>query len=134
MAAQRGKDVLLQIGSGAGFQTVGGVRTSSLSLNAQVIDATHQGSEGWRELIAGAGVRRAAITGAGVFVDDAAAETVRAAFFAGEIKTWRVTIPDFGVVEGRFQIAALDYGGDYDEEATMSLSLASAGALSFSAL
>ena len=135
MAAQRGKDVVLQIsGDGSSFDTVGGIRTSALSLNARTIDATHAASpDGWRELISG-GVRQASITGAGVFVDDAAAERTRAAFFDGVFRTWRITIPDFGVVEGLFQIVSLDFGGDYDEEATMSISLASAGALTFSAL
>lgn len=136
MVAQRGKDVLLQMQvAGGGFTTVGGVRTSALSLNAATVDATNQASpDGWRELLGGAGVRQASITGSGVFVDDAAAEAVRAAFFAGGADVWRVVLPDFGVVEGAFVVVALDYGGDYNEEATMAISLASAGALTFSAL
>ena len=136
MAAQRGKDVLLQIEApGGGFQTVGGVRTTALSLNARAVDATHATSpDGWRELLGGAGVRQASVTGAGVFVDDAAAEAARASFFAGELLLWRIVIPDFGRIEGPFQIASLDFGGDYDEEATMAISLASAGALSFTPL
>ncbi|MEL6364675.1 MAG: phage major tail protein, TP901-1 family [Pseudomonadota bacterium] len=135
MAAQRGKDVLLQMQvSGGGFETVGGVRTTALSLNARTVDATNASSpDGWRELIGGAGVRQAAVTGAGVFVDDAAAEAVRAAFFAGSVDAWRIVLPDFGIIEGPFQVAALDYGGEYAGEATMSISLASAGRLVFSA-
>jgi predicted secreted protein len=37
-------------------------------------------------------------------------------------------------MEGPFQIAAIDYAGTFDGEATFEVSLASAGALAFSPL
>ena len=43
-------------------------------------------------------------------------------------------IPDFGVVEGPFQVTALDYAGTHNGEATYEMALASAGQLTFSAL
>lgn len=135
MSAQRGKDVLIKIGDGGApetFTAVGGLRARTLSLNAQSVDVTHSESpSGWRELLAGAGVRQASIAGAGVFLSDAAAETVRAAFFVGEVKNWQAVIPGFGDVVGPFLIANLDYAGDHDGEATMSLALESAGELTF---
>ena len=138
MSAQRGKDLLLKIGDGASpevFNAIGGLRTRTLSLNAETVDITHsQSSGGWRELLAGAGVRDASVAGAGVFLNDAAAETVRVAFFSGEIKNWQIIIPGFGTIEGAFQIANLDYAGEYAGEATMSLALQSAGALTFTAV
>ncbi len=138
MTPHPGKDILLKIGDGGApqmFSTVAGLRTKSLSLNAETVDVTHAESEGrWRELLAGAGVRAASVAGAGVFLNDGAAETVRALFFAGAIRQWRVVIPGFGEIEGAFQIANLDYAGDHDGEATFSLSLASAGALTFTPL
>lgn len=135
MSAQRGKDLLLKIGDGAPseiFTTIGGLRTRSLSLNAQSIDITHSESVGgWRELLAGAAVRQASLAGAGVFLNDSAAETVRAAFFAGTVQNWQIIVPGFGDITGAFQIANLDYAGDHDGEATVSLALESAGALVF---
>jgi len=138
MSAQKGKDVLLQIGDGGSpesFTTVGGLRSKSIALNAEPVDVTHAESVGaWRELLAGAGVRAVSVTGAGVFRDDAAGEAVRAAFFAHAVDTWRLTVPDFGVLEGPFQIVNLDYAGEYDGEATQSLTLESAGAVTFTAI
>jgi len=135
MSAQRGKDLLLKIGDGGApeaFSAIGGLRAKTLSLNAQTVDITHANSVGgWRELLSGAGVRQASIAGAGVFLDDAAAEDVRAAFFNGDIKNWQVIVPGFGEIAGAFQITNLDYAGDHDGEATMSLALDSAGALVF---
>src|SRR5688572_8961035 len=134
MPAQRGKDLLLKIdatGSG-GFITVAGLRTRSLAFNAATVDVTHTESAGeWRELLAGAGIRTARLAGSGIFKDAASDETVRAAFFAGAIGDWQVVIPDFGTVEGAFQITALEYSGGHDNELTFELAMESAGALSF---
>ena len=137
MPAQKGKDLLLKIGDGGApeiFTTIGGLRTRTLSLNARTVDVTHANSSGgWRELLADAGAKQASVSGAGVFLDEAAAETVRDAFFNSVIGTWQVIIPGFGTIEGPFQIGNLDYAGDFDAEATVSLALESAGALVFTA-
>lgn len=43
-------------------------------------------------------------------------------------------VPDFGVLEGPFLVATLEYAGEHEGEATFALSLASAGAIEFSAI
>ncbi len=133
MSAQRGKDILLKIEDGGGnFSSVAGLRTRTMSLNAATVDITHaQSAGGWRELLADAGARQASVSGAGVFISGAAAETIRAAFFAGDIRRWEIVVPGLGRLKGPFQIANLDYAGDHDGEATMALALESAGALVF---
>ena len=137
MAAQRGKDLLVKLdmtGSG-GFETVAGLRATRISFNAETVDVTTLESAGrWRELLAGAGVRSAAISGSGVFRDAATDERARAIFFAGEIPAFQVIIPDFGVIEGPFQITSIEYSGSHDGEAVYELALGSAGAVSFAAL
>ena len=135
MAAQKGRALLLKVdSSGSGsFATVAGLRSKSIALNAATIDVTNADSpDAWRELIEG-GIRTARIQGAGVFKDQAADETVRGLFFAGTIRDWQVVIPDFGTIQGAFQISGLDYAGEYNGEATYTLTLESAGALSFTA-
>ena len=138
MAAQKGKDILLKIGDGAGpevFTTVAGLRARTISLNARSVDATDSDSAGrWRELLAGAGVKQASVSGAGVFRDAASDALIRAAFFAQSADNWQLVVPDFGTLEGPFLVAALEYAGDHAGEATFALNLASAGELSFEAL
>lgn len=105
MAAQKGKDLLLKIdGAGTGtFTTVAGLRSRVLAFNTETVDITHQESAGaWRELLEGAGVRSARVTGSGIFKDAASDEMLRAAFFAGSIRSWQIVIPDFGTVQGAF--------------------------------
>jgi TP901-1 family phage major tail protein len=137
MTAQRGKDLLIKIGDGAdpeSFTTVAGLRATTLAFNAQTVDVTNSDSaDMWRELLA-AGVKSATVSGAGVFKDAASDAAVRAAFFAQTLADWQIVIPGFGTVAGPFQITALQYDGPYDGEVKMSLSLASAGAVTFAAL
>lgn len=134
MSAQRGRDLLLKVdgdGSG-GFVAVAGLRTRKLSFSAGTVDVTDADSPGrWRELIEGAGIRKASISGTGLFRDADADATVRGLFFDGVLRDWQVIIPDFGAVAGPFQITALDYAGEYDGELTYEIALESAGALSF---
>lgn len=137
MAAQKGKDLLLKVDSdGAGtFATVAGLRTRSINFNAETVDVTHAESAGqWRELLAGAGARHARLSGAGIFKDAASDALIRDYVFNGTIRAWQVVIPDFGTVEGPFQITALDFSGRHDGEVTFDVTLESAGALAFTAI
>jgi len=137
MAAQSGSNMLLkldQTGSGS-FLTVAGLRTRALAFNAASVDTTDQESAGrWRELLAGGGVKRASVSGSGVFKDAASDAQIRSLFFAGTIRDWQLILPDFGTVTGPFQIVALEFAGDHAGEVTFDLALESAGAISFAAL
>ncbi|GAA6192292.1 phage major tail protein, TP901-1 family [Phaeobacter gallaeciensis] len=137
MGAQNGKDLLVKVdmnGSGL-FETIAGLRATRVSFNAESVDVTSLESQGgWRELLSGAGVKSAAISGSGVFKDAGTDERARQLFFDGETPAFQVIIPDFGTIEGPFQVTAIEYAGSHNGEATYELSLASAGALTFTAL
>lgn len=136
MPAQKGKDLLLKMAdSGGQFVAVAGLRARRIALDAQTVDVTHAESAGrWRELLSGAGVRRASVTGSGVFVDAASDALLRQSFFDGTIGVFQIIVPDFGRIEGPFQIAGLDWRGDHAGEVTFDMTLESAGALTFTAI
>jgi len=138
MTVQSGRDILIRIGDGGDppvFTAAAGLRLKTISLNARLIDVTHADSVGgWRELLDGAGLKTCAVSGSGVFVDAAADARIRQAFFDRSCDNWQLVIPDFGTLTGAFQVAALDYAGRHDGEASWSMSLASAGPLVFEAL
>lgn len=137
MAVQNGKDLLIKIdlSDDGSFQTVAGLRATRISFNAESVDATSLDSAGgWRELLGCAGVKSAAISGSGVFRDEASDGRARQIFFDGETPDFQVVIPDFGIIEGAFQVTSIEYAGSHDGEATYELSLASAGQLTFTAL
>ncbi|MCA8882326.1 MAG: phage major tail protein, TP901-1 family [Rhodobacteraceae bacterium] len=137
MSVQSGKDLLIKIDlDGTGnFQTMAGLRASRIGFNAESVDVTSLDSTGgWRELLAGAGMRSASVSGSGVFRDDTTDMRAKDVFFNGQVPMFQVIIPDFGIVEGAFQITSLEYSGNHDGEATYEMTLASAGALSFTGI
>lgn len=137
MGVQNGKDLLVKvdlIGDNQ-FVTVAGLRATRITFNAETVDVTSLESQGgWRELLAGAGVRSALISGSGVFRDANTDERARQIFFDGEMPNFQIVIPSFGIVQGPFQITSIEYAGNHNGEATYELSLASAGVLTFTAL
>lgn len=137
MAVQNGKDLLIKvdlIGDGQ-FVTVAGLRATRIAFNAETVDVTSLDSAGgWRELLAGAGVKSASISGAGVFRDANTDERARQIFFDAEMPDFQVVIPSFGIVEGPFQITSIEYSGNLNGEATYEMTFASAGLLTFTAI
>ncbi len=137
MVAQSGKDLLVKIDmDGAGtFVTLAGLRASRISFNTETVDVTSlESSGGWRELLSGGGVKTAQISGSGVFVDAVTDARAQQVFFDGLVLDYQVIIPDFGTIQGAFQMTSVEYAGNYDGEATYEIALASAGALTFTAL
>ena len=134
MAAQKGKDLLIKIADGEGFTTVAGLRSRRIAFNAETVDITHaESADRWRELLDGAGVKRASLAGRGLFRDASTDELMRQTFFDGAVKNFQVVIPDFGTIQGAFQITSLEFAGEHNGEVTYNLALDSAGALTFTA-
>jgi TP901-1 family phage major tail protein len=138
MVAQAGRDVLLKISDNAttpAFISVAGLRARTIALAAKAIDGTAADSPGaWRELIPGAGLKEVTVSGSGVFRDAASDGLIRASFFNQDKRNWQLILPDFGTLTGPFLISALEYGGTHDGEATFSITLSSAGEISFGVL
>jgi TP901-1 family phage major tail protein len=134
MVAQKGKDLLLKLDSDGGgtFVTVAGLRSKRIAFNSETVDITDADSAGrWRELLAGSGVQRAAVSGSGIFKDAQSDAVIRSRFFAGEISNWQLAVPHFGTVSGPFQITSLEYTGAHDGEVTFEMALESAGSIDF---
>ena len=136
MSAQKGKDLLVKISDGAGgFTTVAGLRTRRLAFNAETVDITHaESANRWRELLDGAGVKRASVSGRGLFTDAATDASMRQTFFDGTVIDYQIVVPDFGTVQGPFQIANLEFAGEHNGEVTYDVAFESAGELTFAAM
>lgn len=138
MAGQRGRDILIKISDGnvpEAFITLAGIRSTEFDLNATSVDGTAADSiEGWRELIAGAGIKTVRVRGRGVFKDAASDDRMRDVFFAGSIERWQHIVPGMGSMTGPFHIREIKWNGAHDGEAGFSIDLESAGAIRFEAL
>ena len=146
MAAQKGLDVLMKIDISGTKTTIGGLRSTSITLNEESVDITNKDSLGSRTLLAGAGVNSLSVSGSGVFTDSASEVAVRTAFQAQQntsdgssaqtaaFESFQFIIPNLGTYTGNFQITSLEYSGEYNGEATYSMSFESAGYITFAAV
>ena len=132
MAAQKGALVLIKVGNGGGpetFATVGGLRTTRLVLNNQLVDTTNKDSGGWRLLLAGAGIRSITLSGSGIFTDSASEETVRGYAFTNSINNYEFYFGGNDKISGAFQITSYERAGNHDGEETYAITFESAGAI-----
>ena len=130
MAVEKGSAFLLNVGDGAAmpaFATVAGLRTTQLSINGESVVVTNKDSDGWRQLLSGAGVRSVSVSGAGVFTGSAAETRIRGNALAGTIDDYRLAFEGGDTMTGRFLVARLDYAGDFNGERSYTLSLESSG-------
>ena len=127
MAVERGSGFLLKVADGASFVTVAGLRTTQMSINGEAVNVTHKGSGGWRELLAGAGVRSVSVQGAGVFTGSAAEGLVKGQALAADIADYELAFEGGERLRGRFLVTRLDYAGDYNGERGYTLALESSG-------
>ena len=133
MAAQRGKALLLKIDVSGTMTTVGGMRSTSMTLNDEAVDITNKDSGSFRELLPAGGIQSMTITASGVFTDSTAETTSRAAYGTSTFSSYNVIVPDLGTYAGTFMIASLEYAGEYNGEATYSVTLESSGSITFTA-
>ena len=133
MAAQRGKALLLKVDISGTMTTIGGMRATSMTLNDESVDITNKDSGSQRELLPAGGILSMSITASGVFTDSTAEQTLRSAYGTSTFKSYNVIVPDLGTYAGTFMIASLEYAGEYNGEATYSVTLESSGAVTFTA-
>jgi len=133
MAAQKGRSLLMKVGSGSPvtYATIGGMRSTSIAINDETVDVTNKDSGINRVLLANGGITSMAISGSGVFTDSASEALVQAAMGAGTFSAYQFLIPDFGTYTGSFQLVSLEYAGEYNGEVTYSFSFESSGAITF---
>jgi len=130
MTAQKGSAFLLKIGDGdepPAYQTVAGLRTTQMSINGDTVVVTHKGSDGWRELLSGAGTRSVSVSAAGIFLGSAAEASIRGHALAGTVDDYELSFEDGEKLRGLFLVQRLDYAGDFNGERNYTLQLESSG-------
>ena len=133
MAAQRGKALLLKIDISGTMTTIVGMRSTSMTLNDEAVDITNKDSGSFRELLPAGGIQSMTITASGVFTDSTAETTLRSVYGTSTFSSYNVIVPDLGTYAGTFMVASLEYSGEYNGEATYSVTLESSGSITFTA-
>lgn len=130
MPIERGSAFLLKVGDGASppvYATVAGLRTTQLSVNGDTVVVTNKGSDGWRELLSGAGVRSVSVSGAGVFTGSVAETRLKSNALSGVLDDYELSFESGDRMRGKFLVSRLDYAGDFNGERSYTLSLESSG-------
>ena len=134
MAAQKGSALLMKIGDAASpevFTTIGGMRSTSLSMNDEMVDITNKDSSNARTILAQGGVNSISVSGSGVFTDSVSETTLKGKFNVSALTNYQFIVPDFGTFTGLFMLTTLEYGGEYNGEVTYSFTFESSGAITF---
>ena len=131
MAVQKGALLLLKIDISGTYTTIGGLRSTSISMNDESVDVTNKDDGGDRVLLAQAGIRSFSVSGSGVFKDSTAETNLKSALGAASFTNFQIIVPDFGTFTGPFMVASLEYAGEYNGEVTYTTSLESAGSITF---
>ncbi len=135
--AEKGSAFLLRAGDGGSpetFTTIAGLRSTSFNINGESVDVTTKDSAGWRELLAGAGVTSMSIEGAGVFQDNSNLATMRSRAIARSIDNYEIVFESGDTYTGAFQVTSVQQEGQFNGEVTYSVSLASSGPVTFTAV
>lgn len=135
MSAAAGKDFLLQSGDGGSpeaFTTIGGLRSSAITINGENIDVTDQNSGQWQELLSGAGISKVSISGSGVFNNTANEQAAITHCINKTINNFQIIDGTGKAFKGGFKISKLERKGDYKGAQEYSMSLESSGVVSYS--
>lgn len=137
MTAQNGALVLIKIGDGAmteSFTTIGGLRTSSMVLNNQMLESTNVSTGQWKQLLNNSGIQSVSLSGSGLFTDSVAEDMMRQNALSSIIGNYRFYFANGDYMTGPFKVASYERSGNHNSEEIYSLILESAGTITFTAI
>lgn len=134
MSGNAGKDLLLKVedSPGAGtYTTLGGLRSKTFEMSATVIESTNHGSNQYKEILDGAGIRAFTMSGEGIYNSAATLTLVETACLDQTLTRFQIVDATSGgrTYTGLFKIASVSREASFDAEQTYSISLESSGSI-----
>lgn len=135
MAAQKGSALLLKATLSGSLTTLAGLRSTSMSINGEMVDVTTKdsnplvagGADKAREILEGGGIRSMSISASGVFTDSALENDIRISAQKGQIREYNLVFGDGDDITGNFLITSYERAGEFNGEETYSMTLESSG-------
>lgn len=135
MAKFKGREFRVSVRVSTGpdvFTVIGGIRSESLTINSETVDVTDKDGNGWRELLQGAGITSMSIKGSGVVSDNTVfTDHIMVAKMADTHLKIKLESGLGDIFTGVFAIPSVERGGEYNKEETFSISLESAGEITY---
>lgn len=139
MTAIHGALVVIKLGDGGDpeqFNALAGLKSKKLSVNNEAIDVTTQDSvDLWREYLARGGPKSVSLAGDGVFAAGVQQGTLLGIAMSGTdiVRSYQLVLPGFGTFEGPFLLESYEMNADTTDATQFSLTLNSAGQVTFTA-
>lgn len=135
MTVKKAELVLLKIGDGVSpqeqFSTLGGLRTTRMTVNRQVLTATDVTLQGWRGLLQGAGTAFVRLQGAGVCANSAAETTLRQQAMTNKAVNYEVYFGNGDKMSGAFMISHYERSGKVGDMESFAIILESVDAVEY---
>lgn len=110
------------------FETIGGLRSSTHAFASEAVDISSHGSNQWRQIKDGTGFRTVTFSGEGVYNNSTNFREMETSAYANELVCLAfVDVSGGRVYNGCFKIVSLENTGEYNGEATFSMSAESSG-------
>ena len=139
MAAGKGSSFLLKDNSTGTPATIGGLRSTSMTINGEAVDITTKDSNAFissgndkaRDLLQGGGIRSMTISASGVFTDSSTENILRGFAFDGAIQNYDLVFSDGSKIAGAFLITSYERAGEFNGEETYSVTLESSNTITY---
>lgn len=112
------------------YETIAGMKSTSMSINNEQVDVTDKGDVPWRQLLA-VGIRSMELSASGVFSSAYALNDIMTDVTSGAIQTFKVISGRGDSFLGSFLVSSCERSGEYNGAEQYSLSLASAAAIAY---
>lgn len=130
--ARTGRTLLIRDGLLATSPVIAAMRTTGFRIDGQTIEVTDKDSpSAHRELLGGAGISSMSITAGGLLTGSAQSQTLVTRTLTRSTDSYRLEFDNGDTITGLFQLTRFEATGDYNREQTYSLTLESAGELTF---
>ena len=139
MPAGKGSSFLLKDNSTGTPATIGGLRSTSMTINGEAVDITTKDSNAFissgndkaRDLLQGGGVRSMTISASGVFTDSSTENILRGFAFDGAIQNYDLVFSDGSKISGAFLVTSYERAGQFNGEETYSVTLESSNTITY---
>lgn len=134
MAKYCGKDLLIQRLKTAPstYETIAGMRSTSVKINNEQVDVTDKGDVPWRQLLQ-CGIRSMELSASGIFTSDVSLGDIMSDVTSGSIVQFKIISGRGDTFVGMFLVASCERNGEYNGAEQYSLTLASAGTVTYTA-
>jgi TP901-1 family phage major tail protein len=130
-----GKDFIVKLGNAGSpetFTQIAGMRSTSCSINGEIVDVTDKDDQPWRTTLAACGILSMSISLSGHISSATDVATLTQNLIARTLHHFELTSGRGDDFSGSFRIASMERNGEYNGAEQYSMTLESSGTITYS--